>query len=78
MGRTACKETQCLYSIAIPLLPYVSYCPYRASVPLETSYISTPAMCRTVFTEPQCLYSIAIPLLPLYALQICRASVLVQ
>ena len=35
MGRTACTEPQCLYSIAIPLLP---------SVPVEYSYTSTPPM----------------------------------
>ena len=33
MGLTACTEPQCLYSTAIPLLPYGPYGPYRASVP---------------------------------------------
>jgi len=40
---------------------------YRASVPVEYSYNSTPPMDRTACTEPQCLYSIAITLLPLCA-----------
>ena len=100
MGRTACKEHQCLYSTAIPLLPlwavrpvqslsactvqpylYSPYGPYglyRASVPVQYSYTSTPPMGRTACTEPQCLYSIAIPLLPLWAVGLYRASVLVQ
>jgi len=91
MGRTACTEPQCLYNIAIPLLPlcavqpvqslsactvelylYSPYGPYglyRASVPVQYSYTSTPPMGRTACTEPQCLYSIAIPLLPLCAVQ---------
>ena len=78
MGRTACTEPQCLYSIAIPLLPlwavrpvqslsactvqlylYSPYRPYglyRASVPVQYSYTSTPPMGRTACTEPQCLY----------------------
>ena len=60
MSRTACTEPQCLYSIAIPLLP---------SVPVQYSYTSTPPMGRTSCTEPQSLYSIAIPLLPLWAVQ---------
>jgi len=34
MGRTACTEPQCLYSTAIPLLPYGPYGLYRASVPV--------------------------------------------
>jgi len=91
MDRTACTEPQCLYSIAIPLLPLWAvrpvqslsactvelylYCPYgpyglyRASVPVQYSYTSTPPMGRTASTEPQCLYSIAIHLLPLWAVQ---------
>jgi len=88
MDRTACKEPQCLHSIAIPLLPlwairtlqslgactvelylYSPYGPYglyRASVPVQYSYTSTPPIGRTTCTEPQCLYSTAIPLLPLW------------
>jgi len=42
MGRTACTEPQCLYSIAIPLLPYGPYGLYRPSVPVQYSYTSTP------------------------------------
>jgi len=78
MGHTACTEPQCLYSIAIPLLPlwavrlvqslsactvelylyspYGPYSLYRASVPVQYSYPSTPPMGRTACTEPQCLY----------------------
>jgi len=91
MDRTACTEPQCLYSVAIPLLPlwtvqpvqslsactvelylYTPYGPsdlYRASVPVQYSYTSTPPMDRTACTEPQCLYSVAIPLLPLWTVQ---------
>ena len=42
---------------------------YRASVPVQWSYTSTPPMGRTACTEPQCLYSTAIPLLPLWAVR---------
>ena len=91
MSRTACSEPQCLYSIAIPLLPlwavqpvqslstctvelylYSPYGPYglyRASVPVQYSYTSTPPIGRTNCTEPQCLHSIAIPLLPIWAVR---------
>jgi len=69
MGRTACTEPQCLYSIAIPLLSYGLYSLYRASVPVQCSYTSTPSMDRMACREPQCLYSIAIPLPPLWAVQ---------
>jgi hypothetical protein len=40
---------------------------YRASVPVQYSYTSTPPTGRTACTEPQCLYRTAIPLLPLWA-----------
>jgi len=91
MNRTACREPQCLYNTAIPLLtlraeqpdqslsactvqlylntPCGPYGLYRASVPVQYSYTSTPPLGRTACTEPQCLYSIAIPLLPLWAVQ---------
>ena len=91
MDRTACTESQCLYSTAIPLLPlwsarpvqnlsactvqlylYYSYGPYglyRASVPVQYSYTSTPSMGRMACTEPQCLYSTSKTLLPLRAVQ---------
>jgi len=41
---------------------------YRASVPVQYSYTSTPRMGHTACTEPQCLYSTAIPLLPIWAI----------
>jgi len=91
MGRTACTDPQCLFSIALPLLPlwavlpvqslsaytvhlylYSPYGPYglyRASVPVQYIYTSTPPMGRTACTDPQCLFSIAIPLLPLWAVR---------
>jgi len=69
MSRTACTEPQCLYSTAIPLLPPWAVGLYRASVPVQYSYTSTPPMSHTACTEPQCLYSRAVPLLPLWALQ---------
>jgi len=91
MGRTVCREPQCLYSIAIPLpplwtvrpvqslsacavysylySPYGPYTLYRASVPVQDSYNSTPPIDRTAFTEPQCLYSISILLIPLWTVQ---------
>jgi len=69
MGHTVCTESQCLYSTAIPLLPLLAYGLYRASVPVQYSYTSTPPMGRTNFTEPQCLYSRATPLLPLLAVR---------
>jgi len=87
----ACTEPQCLYSIAIPLLPLLAVRPiqslsactvqlylysphgpyglYRASMPVQYSYTSTPPIGRTACTEPQCLYSTAIPLLPLWAVR---------
>ena len=69
MGRTACKEPQCLYSTGIPLFPYRPYGLYIASVPVQYSYTSTPPMGRTACTEPQCPYSRAVPLLPLWAVR---------
>ena len=55
----ACTVELYLYS------PYGPYGLYRASMPVQYSYTSTPPMGRTACTEPQCLYSRAIPLLPL-------------
>ena len=60
---SACTVQLYLYS------PYGSYRLYRASVPVQYSYTSTPPMDRTVCTEPQCLYSTAIPLLPLWTVR---------
>jgi len=69
MDRTVSTEPQSLYSITIPLLPYGPYGLYRASVPVQYSYTSTPPMGRAACTEPQYLYSIAIPLLPLWTVR---------
>ena len=91
MGRMACTDHQCLYSIVIPLLPlwavwpiqslsactvqlylyspYGPYSLYRASVPVQYSYTSTPPMGRAACTETQCLYSTTILLLPLLAVR---------
>jgi hypothetical protein len=63
MGHTACTVELYFYS------PYVPYCLYRASVPVQWSYTSTPPMGRTACTEPQCLYSRPITLLPLWAVR---------
>ena len=60
---SACTVQLYLYS---PCGPYGLY---RASVPVQYSYTSTPTMGRTACTEPQCLYSTAIPLLPLWAVR---------
>jgi hypothetical protein len=40
--------------------PYGPYGLYRASVPVQQSYTSTPPMGRTACTEPQCLYKCAL------------------
>ena len=60
---SACTVELYLYS------PYWPYGLYRAPVPAQYSYTSTPPIGRTVCTEPQCLYSTAIPLLPLLAVR---------
>ena len=60
---SACTVQLYLYS------PYGPYGLYRASVPVQYSYTSTPPMGRTACTGPQCLYSTAIPLLPLWAVR---------
>jgi len=60
---SACTVQLYLYS------PYGPYGLYRASVPVQYSYTSTPLMGRTACTEPQCLYNIAITLLPLWAVR---------
>jgi len=66
----AVRPVQSLSSCTVQLYLYTTYGPYglyRASVPVQYSYTSTPPMGRTACTEPQCLYSRAIPLLPLWA-----------
>ena len=60
---SACTVELYLYS------PYGPYGLYRASVPVQYSYTSTPPMGRTACTEHQCLYSRAIPLLSLWAVR---------
>ena len=47
---SACTVQLYLYS------PYGPYILYRASVPVQYSYTSTPPMGRTACTEPHCLY----------------------
>ena len=52
--------------------PYGPYSLYRASVPVQYSYTSTPLSACTVqlyLYSPQCLYSTAIPLVPLWAVR---------
>ena len=39
-----------------PYSPYGPYGLYKASVPVQYSYTSTPPMGRMACTEPQCLY----------------------
>jgi len=68
----AVRPLQSLNTCTVQLYLYSPYGPYglyRASVPVQYSYTSTPPMGRTAFTEPQYLYSIAIPLLPLWAVR---------
>ena len=63
---------QSLSACTVELYLYPAYGPYglyRASVPVQYSYTSTPPMGRTNSTEPQCLYSRAIPLLPLWVVR---------
>jgi len=49
--------------------PYGQYSLYRASVPLQYSYSSTPPMGHTARIQPQSLYSTAIVLLPLLVIR---------
>ena len=68
----AVRPVQSLSACTIQLYLYSHYGPYglyRASVPVQYSYTSTPSMGRATCTEPQCLYSTAIPLLPLWAVR---------
>jgi len=60
---SACTVQLYLYS---PCGPYGLY---RASVPVQCSYTSTPPVGRTACTEPLFLYSTAIPLRPLWAVR---------
>ena len=55
----AVRSVQSLSACTVQLYlycPYGLYGLYRASVPVQYSYTSTPPMGRTVCTEPQCLY----------------------
>ena len=64
------RPIQSLSACTVQLYLYYPYGPYglyRASVPVQYSYTSTPPMGRMACTEHQCLYSTAIPLLPLWA-----------
>ena len=68
----AVRSVQSLSACTVQLYLYTPYGPYglyRASVPVQYSYTSTPPMDRTAFTEPQCLYSTTITLLPLQAVR---------
>jgi len=47
MGRTACTESQCLYSTFIPLHPYGPHGLYRALLPVDYIYKSITPMDRT-------------------------------
>jgi len=51
---SACTVQLYLYSA------YGPYDLYRASVPVQYNYTSTPPMGRTACTEPQCLYNSAL------------------
>jgi len=62
-SHSACTVQLYLY------FPYWQYSLYRASVPVQYSYTSTPPIGRTACTEPQCLYSRAMPLFPLLAVR---------
>ena len=65
----AVRPVQSLSACTVQLYLYSHYVPYglyRASVPVQYSYTSTPPMGRTTCTDPLCLYSTAIPLLPLW------------
>jgi len=68
----AVRPVQSLSDCTVALYIYSPYGPYglyRASVPVQYSYTSTPPMGRTACTEPQCLYSKAKPPLPLWAVR---------
>ena len=63
----AVQSVQSLSACTVELYLYSLYGPYslyRASVPVQYSYTSTPPTDRAVCTEPQCLYSRAFPLIP--------------
>jgi hypothetical protein len=64
---SACTVQLYLYS------PYGQYGLYKASVPVQYSYTSTPPMRRTACTEPQCLYKGAV-----YPTFMCHMSLVLK
>ena len=73
----AIRPVQSLSACTVQLYFYFSYVPYglyRASVPVQYSYTSTPPMDRTACTEQQCLYSTAILLLPLWTVRLVQSN----
>jgi len=69
---SACTVQLYLYS------PYWPYSLYRASVPVQYSYTSTPPIGRTACTEPQCLYKGALYIFTYLSSLWVRPSVLLQ
>jgi len=68
----AVRPVESLSACTIELYLYPPYGPYglyRASVPVQYSYTSTPPMGGTAFTEAQCVFSRAILLLPPWAVR---------
>jgi len=68
----AVRPVQNLSAFTVQLYLYPPSGPYglyRASVPVQYSYTSTPPTGCTACTEPQCLYSTAIPLLNLWTVR---------
>ena len=62
----AVRPVQSLSACTVQLYlfsPYGPYGLYRASVPVQYSYTSSPPMGRTACTEPQCLYKGALYIL---------------
>jgi hypothetical protein len=68
----AVRPLQSLNVCTVELYLYSSYWPYglyRASVPVQYSYTSTPPIGRVACTEPQCLYIPLFLLLAVWPLQ---------
>ena len=83
MYRASVPVQRCTLIYLYLYSPYGPYGLYRASVPVQYSYTSTPPMGRKACTEPQCLYNCALYLyLHLYSpygpYSLYRASVPVQ
>ena len=65
----AVRPIQSLGACTVELYLYYPYGPYglyRASVPVQYSYTSTPPVDRTACTEPQCLYKVHFTLLYMF------------